>query len=102
MGNTAAGKAALAALSQGGEEAAERLMQPILQKLTYHPEAPSQFGSGDYWAEALYSGLVGGVMGCHGDGDGEGVVPGEAAGREPPSRGSRHPLDLPHHQSADW
>lgn len=102
MGNTAAGKTALAALSQGGEEVAERLMQPILQKLTYHPEAPSQYGSSDCWAETLYSGLVGGVMGRHGDGDGEGAVPGKAAGRGSPLRGSRRPLDLPHRQSADW
>ena len=63
MGGNAAGKAALSILSEGGEEIVEDLVQPILQRATYDPEAMAHYKDPDYWANTLYDGLVGGALG---------------------------------------
>jgi len=68
MGSTAAGKAALSALSEGGEEVVESLLQPILQRATYDPEALAHYNDPDYWTGVLYDGLVGGTLGLVGSG----------------------------------
>lgn len=57
LGNSAAGKLVLSAISEGGEEFAEALFQPVLQRATYDPEA--QFDL----SEALYDAAIGGVLG---------------------------------------
>ena len=68
MGGSAAGKAALSILSEGGEEIVEDLVQPILQRATYDPEAMAHYKDTDYWANTLYDGLVGGALGGIGSG----------------------------------
>lgn len=68
LGQTAAGKLVLSALSEGGEEVVEDLVQPILQRATYDKEALGQYGTAEYWANALYDGLIGGVLGGIGAG----------------------------------
>lgn len=68
MGGSAAGKAALSILSEGGEEIVEDLVQPILQRATYDPEAMVHYKDPDYWANTLYDGLVGGALGGIGSG----------------------------------
>ena len=68
MGGSAAGKAALSILSEGGEEIVEDLVQPILQRATYDPEAMAHYKDPDYWANTLYDGLVGGALGGIGSG----------------------------------
>ena len=55
-----AGKLVLSALSEGSEEALESVMQPVLQKLTYNPEA--QYDE-EWLAETLYSAAVGAALG---------------------------------------
>ena len=55
-----AGKLIVSALSEGGEEMLESAMQPLLQRLTYDPEAAYD---SDWVAETLYSGAVGAVLG---------------------------------------
>ena len=55
-----AGKLILSSLSEGGEEALENALQPILQRLTYDPDAAYD----EEWvAETAYSGLVGAILG---------------------------------------
>lgn len=68
MGGSAAGKAALSILSEGGEEIVEDLVQPILQRATYDPEAMAHYKDPDYWTNTLYDGLVGGALGGIGSG----------------------------------
>lgn len=68
MGGSVAGKAALSILSEGGEEIVEDLVQPILQRATYDPEAMAHYKDPDYWANTLYDGLVGGALGGVGSG----------------------------------
>lgn len=68
MGGSAAGKAALSILSEGGEEIVEDLVRPILQRATYDPEAMVHYKDPDYWANTLYDGLVGGALGGIGSG----------------------------------
>lgn len=68
MGGSAAGKAALSILSEGGEEIVEDLVQPILQRATYDPEAMAHYKDPEYWANTLYDGLVGGALGGIGSG----------------------------------
>lgn len=63
LGQTRAGRTVLSALSEGGEEVVEALVQPVLQKMTYDEEALGQYGNSDYWADALYQGLIGGALG---------------------------------------
>lgn len=54
---TAAGKLALSALSEGGEEFIEAVVQPVLQRATYDPEARFDLG------EALYQAAIGAALG---------------------------------------
>lgn len=54
------GKLILSSLSEGGEEMLENALQPILQRLTYDPEAGYD---SDWVAETAYSGLVGAILG---------------------------------------
>lgn len=68
LGQTVAGKLVLSALSEGGEEVVEDLVQPILQRATYDKEALGQYGTAEYWANALYDGLMGAAMGGIGAG----------------------------------
>lgn len=63
LGQSAVGQTVLSALSEGGEEVVEALVQPVLQKITYDEEALGQYGNSDYWADALYQGLIGGALG---------------------------------------
>ena len=55
-----AGKLVVSALSEGGEEFIDALTQPVLQQLTYNPDAAYD---ADWLAEALYSAAVGSVLG---------------------------------------
>lgn len=68
LSGSAAGKAALSMISEGGEEMLEDLLQPILQRATYDPEAMAHYKDPDYWANTLYDGLVGGALGGIGSG----------------------------------
>lgn len=68
LAQNASGKAALSAISEGGEEVIENLVQPILQKATYDPEALKNYGNADYWADTLYQGIIGGALGLAGSG----------------------------------
>lgn len=62
------GKLVVSALSEGGEEMLESALQPLLQKLTYNPDAKYD---ADWFAETLYSGAIGAVLG----GVGAGISP---------------------------
>lgn len=60
-----AGKLVMSSLSEGGEEMLEAALDPILQKLTYNPDAAY---NEDVLAEMLYSGALGAVLGGFGGG----------------------------------
>lgn len=64
------GKAIMAALSEGGEELAEAILQPALKMATYDRDA---IYDDDWFADAVYSAAIGAVMGGVG-GAGEVVV----------------------------
>lgn len=68
LGQTAVGKIALSALGEGGEEIAEDVLQPLLQRITYDKTALSQYQDPEYLANTLYDGLIGAVMGGLGGG----------------------------------
>lgn len=68
MGGSAVGKTVLSALSEGGEEIVEDLLQPILQRATYDPDAMAHYNDPDYWANTLYDGLIGSALGGIGGG----------------------------------
>lgn len=68
LSQTTAGRLAASALGEGGEEMVENLVQPILQKATYDPEALQNYGNADYWADTLYQGIIGGALGLAGSG----------------------------------
>lgn len=60
LGQSAIGQTVLSALSEGGEEMLENAVQPILQRVTYNPNAEYD----EAWLEdTLYQGLIGGVLG---------------------------------------
>ena len=60
LGQTAAGKIALSALSEGGEEFAEALAEPLLKMATYDKDAVWD----DEWlSDALYSAAIGAALG---------------------------------------
>lgn len=54
------GKLVASALSEGAEEMLEAVAQPMLQRLTYDPDAAYD---ADWMAEMLYSGAIGAVLG---------------------------------------
>jgi len=90
LGASAPGRLALAALSEGGEELLEAIVQPVLQRATYDPDARFDVG------EALYSALIGAALG--GIGGGVALVgsafapespPQSPAATAPPERGSQ-------------
>ena len=54
------GKLVASAISEGGEEFIEALAQPVLQKLTYNPEAAYD---SEWLSEALYSAAIGSALG---------------------------------------
>lgn len=62
LNNSAAGRVALAMISEGGEEFIEDVFQPILQRATYGPSARFDL------SEALYDAAVGAAMGGIGAG----------------------------------
>ena len=59
---TAAGRLALSALSEGGEEFVEAWAQPVLQRATYDKDASFDLG------QALYDAAIGGTIGLFGGG----------------------------------
>ena len=87
------GKLILSALSEGGEEMLESALDPLLQKLTYNPEAEYDE---DWLAETLYSGALGAVLGGFGGSvdvvTGRGKTSEEAA--ETPKTTESKPLNL--------
>ena len=62
LGNTAVGQLAASAISEGSEEFIESLVQPVLQRAIYDPDASFDLG------EALYEAAVGGALGLVGGG----------------------------------
>lgn len=63
LGQSAAGQTVLSALSEGGEEVVEALVQPVLQRITYDKTALQQYQDPDYLADTIYQGLIGGTLG---------------------------------------
>lgn len=63
LGQSAAGQTVLSALSEGGEEVVEALVQPVLQRITYDKNALQQYQDPDYLADTIYQGLIGGALG---------------------------------------
>ena len=81
MGGSAAGKAALSFLSEGGEEMLEDVVQPILQSI-YNGKGVRQNYSELELQDVLYDGLIGGILGLAGSGAeiaGNAVTHGESA-----------------------
>lgn len=77
LGTSAAGKTAVyqtaKLLASGAGEAIEEMLEdvadPVLDAVTYRGvEALSDYGDTDYYAEMLYDGLIGGIMGLAGGG----------------------------------
>lgn len=62
LGNTAAGNLAASAISEGSEEFIESLVQPVLQRAIYDPDASFDL------EEALYEAAIGGALGLVGGG----------------------------------
>ena len=62
LGSTTLGKVAISAISEGGEEFAEALMQPILQRATYSKDASFDL------SQALYDAAIGAALGGIGGG----------------------------------
>lgn len=67
MNGSAAGKAALSFLSEGGEEVLEDLVQPVLKSI-YNGKSAGQNYSEIELSDVLYDGLVGGALGLIGSG----------------------------------
>lgn len=63
LGQSAVGQTVLSALSEGGEEVVEALVQPVLQRITYDKAALQQYRDPDYLADTIYQGLIGGALG---------------------------------------
>lgn len=63
LGQSAAGQTVLSALSEGGEEVVEALVQPVLQQITYDKNALQQYQDPNYLADTIYQGLIGGALG---------------------------------------
>lgn len=63
LGQSAAGQTVLSALSEGGEEVVEALVQPVLQQITYDENALQQYQDPNYLADTIYQGLIGGALG---------------------------------------
>ena len=85
MGGSAAGKAALSFLSEGGEEMLEDVVQPILQSI-YNGKGVRQNYSELELQDVLYDGLIGGILGLAGSGAeiaGNAVTRGESAKLSP-------------------
>ena len=81
MGGSAAGKAALSFLSEGGEEMLEDVVQPILQSI-YNGKGVRQNYSELELQDVLYDGLIGGILGLAGSGAeiaGNSITRGESA-----------------------
>ena len=81
MGGSAAGKAALSFLSEGGEEMLEDVVQPILQSI-YNGNGVRQNYSELELQDVLYDGLIGGILGLAGSGAeiaGNAITRGESA-----------------------
>ena len=63
LGQSVAGQTVLSALSEGGEEVVEALVQPVLQRITYDENALQQYQDPDFLEDTLYQGLIGGALG---------------------------------------
>ena len=60
LGASAAGRLVLSAISEGGEEVAESLLQPILQRATYDENAAYD---AEWLSDTIYQGLIGAALG---------------------------------------
>ena len=89
LGSTTLGKVALSAISEGGEEFAEALVQPLLQMATYDKNA---IYDEEWLSNALHDAAIGAALGGIGGGGdvAVGKVRGAAAERapHPPLRGT--------------
>lgn len=63
LAQTPAGRVVASALGEGGEEAVEALVQPVLQRITYDDAALQQYQDPNYRADVIYQTLVGGTLG---------------------------------------
>lgn len=71
FGKSAGGKAALdavlsalgAGVGEGLEEGAEAILQPLVQRI-YDEQALDQYTTAEFWADAAYDALVGGLVGA--------------------------------------
>lgn len=105
LSQSAAGKIALSALAEGGEEFVEAVLQPVLQRATYDPEASFDLGEALYQAAigAALGGVVGGVDAATSrkvGGTPQNTPPNAAASRETQSEGvdttrSESPAEVP-------
>ena len=91
MNGSAAGKAALSFLSEGGEEVLEDLVQPVLKSI-YNSKSAGQNYSELELSDVLYDGLVGGALGLIGSGA-ELVQRGKAAGTADVDAGARQAVN---------
>lgn len=97
MNGSAAGKAALSFLSEGGEEVLEDLVQPVLKSI-YNGKSIGQNYSEVELSDVLYDGLVGGALGLIGSGaeimqrgNGAGTQQGRAGVQEATGEGNFTP-----------
>ena len=91
MNGSAAGKAALSFLSEGGEEVLEDIVQPVLKSI-YNGKSIWKNWSELELADVLYDGLVGGVLGLLGSGA-EAVTRGRAAETQDVGAGARQAVN---------
>ena len=91
MNGSAAGKAALSFLSEGGEEVLEDIVQPVLKSI-YNGKSIWKNWSELELADVLYDGLVGGVLGLLGSGA-EAVTRGRAAETQDVGAGARQTVN---------
>lgn len=63
LAQTPAGRVVASALGEGGEEAVEALVQPVLQRITYDDAALQQYQDPNYREDVIYQTLVGGTLG---------------------------------------
>lgn len=50
-------------LSEGGEELISSLLNPLLKKMTYDPDALQEFGTSEFWGETLEEFIIGAMLG---------------------------------------
>lgn len=50
-------------LSEGSEELISSLLNPLLKKMTYDPDALQEFGTSEFWGETLEEFIIGAMLG---------------------------------------